>query len=541
MKIENLKEVANLLMKFKDLLLVLFSGILLIFSFPNFDFSFFAWVAFLPLFYVLQEKKPFNSFFIGWIWGTLFFLGTIYWVINTMVNYGNISVPLSVIILILFSLFQGFFFAVFTYFISYTETRTNILPWTLTPFVWVTIELLRTYVFSGFPWVLLGYSQYKNLNLIQISDVTSVYGISFLIVMINSCMYLALFRLNFKGKDFISFIKTNKTIITYCVAAILVIIFSISYGRKEIGEFRTFIKGAKNNKKNKVNISLIQGNIEQDKKWDKRYQDETIRIYETLTDESVEKGTDLVIWPETATPFYLQADQSHLNQLFNCLNREGVYLLTGSPAFEYSKEGDFENHNSAFLLSPDFKILKRYDKIHLVPFGEFVPLEEIFKINLFRQIIGEIGSFTSGTEETVFDLHGSRFGTLICYEIIYPDLVRKFVKKGAEFLVTITNDAWFGKSSAPYQHFAMVVFRAVENKVYVARAANTGISGFISPLGEIIDKTDIFTRGYLRGEVYTMEKKTFYTLYGNVFVWLCVFVTVFVYCIARFKKKDCLK
>ena len=527
-------------MKVRDIILVLFSSILLIFIFPNFDFSFLAWFSFVPLFYTLQGKNPVNSFFLGWIWGTLFFLGTIYWVINTMVNYGNISIALSSIILILLSLFLGLFFGIFTCIFSYVEARTNILPWILAPFLWVTTELLRTYVLSGFPWVLLGYSQYRNLDLIQISDVTSVYGISFLIVMINSCIYLALFRLNFKVKDLTSFIKTNKTIITYCTGAILLLICSISYGRKEIGEFYDFKKAAENNKKNKVTIALIQGNIEQDKKWEKKYQDETIKIYKTLTDESLMESADLVIWPETATPFYLQADQFHLYQILSYLESKGCYLLTGSPDYEYSKEGDFKNYNSAFLLSPDSGILKRYNKIHLVPFGEFVPLEGILKINLFQQIIGEIGSFTSGKDETIFDLHGSRFGTVICFEIIFPDLVRKFIKKGGEFLVTITNDAWFGKSSAPYQHFAMAVLRAVENKVYVARAANTGISGFISPVGEIIDETDIFTRGYLRGEVYPMEKKTFYTLYGNIFVWLCTIVTVFVYCLAKFKKNDCL-
>jgi len=528
-------------MKIKDLLLVLFSSVLLILIFPKFDLTPLSWIALVPFFYSLEGKKPGYSFFLGWSCGALFFLGIIYWIINTMVNYGHISIALSLIILIIFAVYLGLFFGLFSYIISYIELKLKILPWSFAPFIWVSMELLRTYILTGFPWALLGYSQYKNLELIQFSDITGVYGVSFLLVMVNSCIYLAISKLKIKKEKEkgISFLKRNKTVLTYFAVAIMFIIFSIGYGEKEINHFYSFKKAAQKSGNRKFLIALIQGNIEQDKKWDKRYQDETIRTYQRLTDESLKQGADLIVWPETATPFYLQSEGYYLNHIFNYLKEKDVYLLTGSPAYENKKNGTIENYNSAFLLSPDFRILNRYDKIHLVPFGEFVPLEGILKINLFRDIIGEIGSFRSGRNETVFTLLNGKFGTVICFEIIFPELVRKFIKKGGELIVTITNDAWFGRSSAPYQHFAMAVFRSVENKVYVARAANTGISGFISPIGEIISKTDIFVEGYLRGEVYLINKKTFYTSYGDIFAWLCFFITIGVCVYAWVKKKDC--
>ena len=177
------------------------------------------------------------------------------------------------------------------------------------------------------------------------------------------------------------------------------------------------------------------------------------------------------------------------------------------------------HYNSAYLVSPSGELTGKYDKTHLVPFGEYVPLSNLL---FFIGSLGEgIGDFKSGNEIFNFSLPQGKFGVLICFEIIFPDLCRRFVKHGAGFLVTLTNDAWFGRTAAPYQHFAMATFRAVENRVFVARAANTGISGFINPKGKILKQGGIFTEEAMTGVIRLSRKKTFYTLYGDIFVWVC--------------------
>jgi apolipoprotein N-acyltransferase len=200
--------------------------------------------------------------------------------------------------------------------------------------------------------------------------------------------------------------------------------------------------------------------------------------------------------------------------------------LFGSPATIVEKESDqLRLLNSAFLISADGQILDRYDKIHLVPFGEYIPLKHILKF-LDKLVVG-IGDFFPGNAPEVLQGPGGRFGVVICFEVIFPDLVRRFVDLGADYMVTITNDAWFGRSSAPYQHFGMVVFRAVENRVYFARAANTGISGFIDPFGRIVHQSNIFTEEALTGEIQTGGPRTFYTGYGNLFGYACVILALF--------------
>jgi apolipoprotein N-acyltransferase len=197
--------------------------------------------------------------------------------------------------------------------------------------------------------------------------------------------------------------------------------------------------------------------------------------------------------------------------------KTNAFLLFGSPSYRIER-GKVNYYNSAYLVSPSKEVVERYDKIHLVPYGEYVPLGEILPLGS----LGEgIGNFKSGKAIFNFSLPQGQFGVLICFEIIFPDLCRRFVKKGANFLVTITNDAWFKRTSAPYQHFSMATFRAVENRVFIARAANTGISGFIDPKGKIVRRGEIFTEEAMNGTIRLPKKKTFYTLYGDVFAWFC--------------------
>jgi apolipoprotein N-acyltransferase len=227
----------------------------------------------------------------------------------------------------------------------------------------------------------------------------------------------------------------------------------------------------------------------------------------------------LVIWPETAAPFFFQTPSVLQARVLELTREMGSPLLLGSPSFQ-RRGSRIDYHNSAFLLSPEKGIEGRYDKIHLVPFGEYAPLAGI--LGFTRDIIGAIGDFTSGTAFKIFSLPQGKFAVLICYEAIFPDLTRQFVKEGAHFLVNITNDAWFGRTSAPHQHLAMVTLRAVENSVPIVRGANTGISAIIHPDGRVVQSTDLFTREWLCGKINLAKSGTFYTQHGDLFAYLCL-------------------
>lgn len=296
--------------------------------------------------------------------------------------------------------------------------------------------------------------------------------------------------------------------------------FSFSYGLYRLNQDR---EGSN------LKVAIIQGSIEQDKKWEPAYQREVIEIYKELSLKASYANPDLIVWPETAVPFYFGKDKYWTDLLLNIKRELNSYLLFGSVLMRESKSDKGINifyTNSAVLLNRDGNIVYAYDKIHLVPFGEYVPLRSLlFFIN---KITYGIGDYTPGNSYLKANTPFGSFGTLICYEIIFPGLVRKFFLKDGDFIVTITNDAWFGKTSGPYQHFSMAVFRAIENRKPVIRVANTGISGFIDSSGRIIKSTSLFERTYLVETIKTDRTRTFYSKYGDIFVYICLICTIFV-------------
>jgi apolipoprotein N-acyltransferase len=282
-----------------------------------------------------------------------------------------------------------------------------------------------------------------------------------------------------------------------------------------------------------LRIGLVQGNIDQSVKWDESFQKETLKIYEKLSLRVSEGKPDLIIWPETATPFFFQDAKEYQPFILDIPKKTNAFLLFGTPSYKIQK-GKVTHYNSAVLFTPSGDLAGKYDKIHLVPFGEYIPMQDLL---FFIGSLGEgIGDFKSGKEIFNFSLPQGKFGVLICFEIIFPDLCRRFVKGDANFLVTITNDAWFGKTSAPYQHFSMATFRAVENRVFIARAANTGITGVIDPKGKIVKHGGIFTEGAMNEMIRLSRQKTFYTLYGDVFAWVCSAFSILLLSYALFQK-----
>jgi apolipoprotein N-acyltransferase len=491
------------------------SGILLALSFPNplsvliprFPFGVLAWVALVPLLVSLEGKSPRESFRLGWLTGFTAFTGMLYWVIIAMNRYGGISFFISAIILVALTLYLSLYVGFFATLLPFIREKTG---WSLSlvaPPLWIAMEYLRSVLLTGFPWENLGYSQYLIISVIQIADVTGVYGVSFLVLLVNALI----------TSGFLQSRETGRVPLRIAIFLVLLLGVVITYG-----SFRVHQEERRISTQRPIRVAVVQGNIDQSLKWEPAYQAETVEIYSTLTHEVAARRPDLVIWPETALPFFFPIDQPLSSIVRKIPFEDSIYLLTGSPFYQ-EDENRVQYLNSAYLLSPEGEIVGRYDKIHLVPFGEYIPLSRF--LPFIQPIAESIGDFVSGNETegpVVFSIPEGRFGVLICYEIIFPGLNRRFVRGGADFLVTITNDAWFGRASAPFQHFSMATFRAVENRVFVARAANTGISGIIDSTGNILLQSEIFSRQALTGEVFMRNSETVYTRYGDVFAYACL-------------------
>jgi len=260
---------------------------------------------------------------------------------------------------------------------------------------------------------------------------------------------------------------------------------------------------------------VVQGNIKQDLKWDAAFKARTIKKYVHLSNAALKTNPELVIWPETALPFYYGFDRALSNRVDQCVRSLKTNFLVGSPAFK-SEKNQIRFYNRAYMLNRFSIVTGTYDKHHLVPFGEYVPLGDYLKF--LGKITAQAGDFSTGdTTFTPLKFNDHKTGVMICFEILFPSIASQFVKNGADILTTITNDAWFGDTSAARQHFSIAVFRAVENRRTVARAANTGISGFIDPKGKILETTVLFTEKTVTRQVPALNRISFYTKYGDIF------------------------
>jgi apolipoprotein N-acyltransferase len=271
-------------------------------------------------------------------------------------------------------------------------------------------------------------------------------------------------------------------------------------------------------------VGLAQGNIQQDKKWDPAFQEETMSRYHDLTVEAAHDHPALVVWPETATPFFFQEPGIRRDEVMTLARDTGVPIVFGSPAYRQLPSGELQELNRVYLVNPSGREQGTYDKMQLVPFGEYVPFSGV--LFFVSQVVTAVGRMGAGLVPTVFQIPEGRFGALICYEGIFPSLTRLFVVGGADFLVNVTNDAWYGTTSAPYQHLAQAVFRTVENRVPMVRAANTGISAIVDADGRIRWQGPLFETLWHTEEIQWPGVRTFYTRYGDVFVWLCLAVTL---------------
>ncbi len=486
----------------------------------GFPWGLFAWVALLPLHRALIGVTPGQAFLRGWLAGFLAFIGTMYWVVTAMHLYGKVPLAVSIALMLVLAGYLGLYVGLYAWGFLRLEQRWAAGAWIAAPCWWVALEYVRTHAFSGLPWGLLGYSQFQWLSLIQIANVTGVYGVSFLIVLVNVSLFL-LFRWILTDNP--QRLPRPWILLASTAAAVIgVWLYGLSQLHLPPSE--------------RLTVGIVQANIDQAHKWDAAYRVETLNRYRRLTD-AVRSGSDLILWPEAATPFVFEQEPGY-RALVTAMTRDaGVPLLFGSPALRRQDDGTPYLLNSAYLLDRSGDVAGRYDKQHLVPFGEYIPLKRVLFF-LDKLVVG-IGDFQPGPGPTLLswargpDRRPARFGVAICFEVIFPDLVRRLAREGADFLVTITNDAWFGNTVAPHQHFGMVVFRAVENRMAFARAANTGVSGLIDPTGRMLTATPVFTERAVIGSIPLSAPATWYTRFGDVFAWACAIMAVFVFLFAR--------
>lgn len=509
------------------------SAFVLILSFPDFNLWPLAWVGLIPLLFAVEGKKPLQAFLISSFIGVLFYLGTIYWLIH-------VTFPGMVILVSYLALYFGLFGLVVNRALAVNHgpgTVKGIIKILLgVPAAWVALEYIRSNLLTGMGWALLGYSQYTNLVVIQIADTFGTYGVSFLIVMVNAGIYMAIKGLRPNGRE----IKRPFFLAPFSLPVIFIAPFlflTLAYGTYRLNNIFTGPS---------LRVSVIQGNIPQSDKWQPEYRNYIMSRYEALAGEAAKDKPDVIIWPETAVPGYFEEKEIE-GWTKSLVAKIGIPHLVGVP--RVGGNGLF--YNSAVFLSAKGDISSHYDKLHLVPFGEYIPFKRVLSF-VERFAPAPIGDFTKGAEYTVFRFKVERdlrtedevqrlvkavkFSCLICFEDIFPGLVRHFVKNGADFLVNITNDAWFKKTSAPYQHAQASVFRAVENRVNVVRAANTGLSCFIDQKGRIkstvrVGGDELFVEGWKTHEIILAKTRTFYTIYGDIFALFSAIVAA--YCLIR--------
>jgi apolipoprotein N-acyltransferase len=463
-----------------------------------------AWFALVPLFFAIEGRTGKQAFWIGTLAGAVYFAASIYWVTVALTVFGHIPYFAAIPILFLLIFYLAIFWGIAAWLIVLINGSLR-TPLTLSaPLVFTALEYLRNYALSGFPWSNIAYTQYRNLAIIQLSSITGIYGVVFLMVLSSALIYewMAAYQRRRLGRPVVA---------TVVFSAL--VIFAFGWGVHRAGELKEEARSVPS-----LRITVLQGNIDQNiKNRSENYRGSIASVYNRLSSDADRKGAEFIIWPEASYPSALPREIDSFAASWSLfeVKRLSAHSLVGVSMY-YSEEKRRLLSNSALVLDPALSVVARHDKTHLVPFGEYVPLGLPIE-----KIVSGVGVFSPGDNlrPAVFEHDGKtvKIGTLICFEGIFPEISRSFAANGANLLVSITNDAWFGPTSAPYQHLYMYVFRAIETGRYVARAANTGVSGYLDPYGRVFARTRLFTEDSVSAEIPLLEKNTIYTRIGDAF------------------------
>ena len=494
------------------------AGILLALSFPKFGHPSFGWVALAPLLVALARGGTLRrAFGLGLTTGVIYFGGTLYWITHVMVLYGNlqwwVAVPVNAALVAYLALFPALFAVVMRRIIAAHGAAAIMAA----PLVWVATELGRTHLLTGFPWVLLGYSQASVLPIAQLASIFGVYGVSALVAGVSAAAATS------------AVCRSTADRVRAIAVAAVPLVFDAVWGSMRAADATWTREGQP------VRVGLVQGNVEQSEKWEIERARAIFDDYLGLTRQAIAAGADFVIWPESSTPFLFEEDAAGADRVRAIARQARVPILLGSDQIEWRTEGNRrlpeKFFNAAFLVRADGTTAGVYRKMHLVPFGEYVPLKRL--LFFAGPLVEQVGPFSEGDQATLLPVGGHLISTAICYEVVYPSLVRQFVLGGSELLTTITNDAWFGRTSAPYQHFAQASMRAIEEGRYLVRSANTGISGIVDPYGRVLERSEVDERTVLTGEARFLTVSTFYTRHGDIFAYASVVMAAALLLISR--------
>ncbi len=488
------------------------SGLLFSLSFPPTNFHLLAWISFVPLFWGLnKDPGPHSAAFCGFYFGLVFFALDASWIFPTLVVHGHFAFVSAFLLFVTMVATLALFPAAFGFLVALFSRRGHSLV-AISPVVWTATEYLRSVALTGFPWDLAGYSQADTLMVIQVVDITGIYGVSFLVILVNACVWeLAQAAHAFKRPNWKALAATFATIVLV-----------LAYGKIRLDHFPSHSASSAD-----FAVGILQGNVAQEIKWDENARNLTFRVYEELGKKAVEEGAKLLLWPETAVPVLFGSPSLEWRRAGFISEKLGVPMVVGAPSAKLVK-GRIHYFNSALLVNGP-AVQSRYDKIHLVPFGEYMPLSWLLPIG--PGMAAREADYSPGDTISVMHVDGCPpFSVLICYEAIFPELSRWALRSGARMLTNITNDGWFLDTPAPYQHLAMARTRAVENRAWLLRCANTGISAAFDPGGRMVNSLALNQRGVLVIHVPPSPASgSFYTRFGDIFVWGCLGVLLILF------------
>lgn len=482
------------------------SGLLLALSFPKYGHPAFAWTAIAPLIVAVHlavttprtGRRSLGPFALGWMAGALHFSITVSWVVEVMHLHGGLALPVAWLIMFLLAAYLALFPALAALLLARGIRQFGVSGiWLMAP-LWVATEWLRGWLGGGFPWAWLGTSQAEVIPVIQLASITGVLGVSALLALVScAAALLAVGRTAGQWKP---------------IAAVCVLVL-VTAGA---GTWRV-VSGTLVSQGPVLKVGLLQGNVAQDQKWDPAFGTTILNRYLELSRQAISVGARLVVWPEASTPFFFEAEPHRAAPIRALVTETRTPMLIGTDEFVRDGDGD-RIHNSVVAVDATGQTTGVYRKMQLVPFGEYVPLKSL--LFFVGPLVEKVSDFSPGEDPTVLDTGVARTGVSICYEVVYPWISRAFAAGGAQVLTTITNDAWFGRSSAPYQHFAQASVRAVEQGRYLIRAANTGISGIVDPYGRVVSTTPLFEELAITGDVRLIEQRTIYSYTGDLVAWL---------------------
>ena len=451
---------------------------------------------------VVTETWPVHGFLLGYAAGAVFLGGSCYWFVSVMTGYGGLPLPVAMGVLVLFLIIFSTFFGVFGLIETIVARRSGEVALLLSPFLWVAIELARTYLITGFPWNLLGYAV-RPEGLERVASVTAVYGLSFIAVATSALMAWVLLTPRRK----IAWIMLPCWLLALIIGnwllrppppqpvpdTALLVQPDIPLGDAGVRNWAPWI-----------NPTALENLVKES-------------VTATRKAQGSVKDPPLLIWPEDPAPFYFNRDPIFRDAIELMARQAHAYVIAGTVTF--MGQGTSQPQNSAVVLAPDGRLLLQYDKIHLVPFGEYVPWWGF--PGTVGKVISQVGDFVPGSSVRVAKTPVGTIGVFICYESIFPQLVRKITAAGSEVLVNISDDGWYGDSSGPFQHFEMARFRAIENGRFLLRATNNGQTAIIDPYGRVLGEIPRKQPGILTGKFRYLSKETFYTRHGDIFAWVC--------------------